>query len=84
MLQVGEYMLRPEKLAALARQVEEQRGEKSLPSDVYGEGVKKQLSTQFDPTQFGAIAVSPCFCAVRQARVMTIAHCDSFSSCGGT
>lgn len=30
----------------------------SLPRAVSGEGVKKQLSAQFDPTQFGAIAVS--------------------------
>lgn len=60
-LQVGEYMLRPEKLAALARELEgESKDQPSLPSDVYGEGVRKQLSTQFDPTQFGAISVS-CF-----------------------
>lgn len=58
-MQVGEFMLQPEKLAKLARKVEDQHGGQiNLPKDVYGEGVKKQLSALFDQTQFAAIAVS--------------------------
>lgn len=51
-------MLHPEVLQRLAKEIEEQHsGKLTLPRDISGSQVKKHLSTTFDETQFGAIAV---------------------------
>ncbi len=52
-------MLHPGELKKLGQAVEEQHaGQLTLPRDIYGERIRRHLSTVFDETQFGAIAVS--------------------------
>ena len=52
-------MLHPHELEELGRAIEEQQsGKLKLPRDIYGERICRHLSTVFDETQFGAIAVS--------------------------
>ena len=52
-------MLHPHELQELGRAVgEQQSGKLKLPRDIYGDRIRRHLSTVFDETQFGAIAVS--------------------------
>ena len=58
-LQLRDMLMKPEQLAKLGRQIEEQHCDEpaGLPRDVFGEGVKQRLQAQFDATQMAAISV---------------------------
>lgn len=59
LLQLGHFMLHPHELLKLGMALEEQHsGKMTLPRDIYGDRIQRHLSTVFDETQFGAIAVS--------------------------
>ena len=51
-------MLHPQELATLGKAVEEQHEHRlTLPADIYGDRIRHHMSSVFDKTQFGAIAV---------------------------